>query len=113
MILLILDYIKAFAVGGLLCLIGQVLIDKTRLTPAKILTSYVVIGVLLELWEYISPCPVGGSGCKHSSDRLRQPAGQGIKKAIPGVCGIMTGGLTSAAAGVRRSILCISHSAYF
>ena len=41
------DYIKAFLVGGVLCLIGQILIDKTRLTPARILVSYVVVGVLL------------------------------------------------------------------
>ena len=49
------DYVKAFLIGGLLCLIGQILIDKTKLTPARILVSYVVIGVLLGAVGYISP----------------------------------------------------------
>ena len=48
------DYIKAFLVGGAFCLIGQILIDKTKLTPARILVSYVVIGVFLALWVFMS-----------------------------------------------------------
>lgn len=107
MILLILDYIKAFAVGGLLCLIGQVLIDKTRLTLAKILTSYVVIGVLLGAVGVYQPLVQwAGAGASIPLTGFGNLLAQGIKKAISekGVLGIMTGGLTSAAAGVCAAV---------
>jgi stage V sporulation protein AE len=101
------DYIKAFAVGGALCLIGQILIDKTRLTPAKILTAYVVIGVFLGAVGLYQPlADWAGAGASVPLTGFGNLLAQGIKKAIAekGVLGIMTGGLTAAAAGVCAAV---------
>jgi stage V sporulation protein AE len=104
---MILDYLKAFAVGGLICLIGQILIDKTRLTPAKILTSYVVLGVLLGALGVYQPfADWAGAGATVPLTGFGNLLAQGIKKAISerGVLGIMTGGLTASAAGVCAAV---------
>ena len=72
------DYLNAFLCGGLLCAIGQILIDKTQLTPARILTGYVVAGIILSAIGLYEPAgPVGRSGGDGASDGLRPPAGQG------------------------------------
>ena len=104
---MILDYLKAFVVGGLFCVIGQILIDKTRLTPAKILTSYVVIGVLLGAVGVYQPfAEWAGAGATVPLTGFGNLLAQGIKKAISerGVLGIMTGGLTASAAGVCAAV---------
>gem|GEM_PF-5263154 len=79
----IMDYIKAFAVGGMLCVIGQVLIDCTKLTPARILTSYVVAGVVLGalgIYQPLADFALAGALCarrgKRAADGLRQCAGK-------------------------------------
>ena len=72
------DYVKAFLIGGLLCLIGQILIDKTKLTPARILVSYVVIGVLLGAVGVYQPLAEFAGGWRfRPPDRLRQHPCQG------------------------------------
>ncbi len=104
---MILDYIKAFAVGGALCVIGQILIDKTSLTPAKILTSYVVIGVFLGAVGVYQPLAEwAGAGATVPLTGFGNLLAQGIRKAIgeKGAMGIMTGGLTAAAAGVCAAV---------
>lgn len=102
------DYLKAFIVGGLLCVIGQILIDKTKLTPARILVSYVVIGVLLSavgLYEKIAEFAEAGAtvpltGFGHS-------IAKGVREAIDqdGFIGIFTGGLKATAGGITAAIV--------
>ena len=101
-------FVKAFIVGGLICVIGQILIDKTKLTPARILVSYVVAGVVLQIFglyqKLIDFCgagatiPLSGFGCVLA---------KGVKKAIEenGFLGIFTGGLTAGAAGIAAAII--------
>lgn len=101
-------YVKAFIVGGLICVIGQILIDKTKLTPARILVSYVVSGVILQVFgiyqKLIDFCgagatiPLSGFGCTLA---------KGVKKAVEedGFLGIFTGGLTAGAAGIAAAII--------
>lgn len=102
------DYIKAFIVGGLLCLIGQILIDKTKLTPARILVSYVVIGVLLgALGMYQPLVEFGGAGATVPLTGFGNTLAKGVKEAIgqDGFIGIFTGGLKAAAGGITAAIL--------
>lgn len=104
---MILDYIKAFLVGGFICMIGQILIDKTNLTPAKILVSYVVAGVFLGAIGLYQPIVEwAGAGASIPLTGFGNTLAQGIKKAVAerGLLGIMTGGLTAAAAGICASI---------
>ena len=101
-------FLKAFIVGGLICVIGQILIDKTKLTPARILVSYVVAGVILQVFglyqKLIDFCgagatvPLSGFGCVLA---------KGVKKAVEedGFLGIFTGGLTAGAAGIAAAII--------
>ena len=100
---MILDYIKAFLVGGLICTIGQLLIDKTNLTPAKILVSFVVAGVFLGAIGLYQPIVEwAGAGASIPLTGFGNVLAQGIKKAVAekGILGILTGGLTAAAAGI-------------
>ena len=102
------DYIKAFIVGGLLCLIGQILIDKTKLTPARILVSYVVIGVLLgALGVYQPLVEFGGAGATVPLTGFGNTLAKGVKEAIgqDGFIGIFTGGLKATAGGITAAIL--------
>lgn len=102
------EYLKAFLVGGTICLIGQLLIDFTRLTPARILVSYVIIGVIL-----------GGVGCY---DKLTEFAGagasvpltgfgsnlaKGVREAVDsnGFIGIFSGGLKASAGGITAAVV--------
>ncbi len=104
---MILDYIKAFLVGGLICTIGQLLIDKTNLTPAKILVSFVVAGVFLGAIGLYQPIVEwAGAGASIPLTGFGNVLAQGIKKAVAekGILGILTGGLTAAAAGICASI---------
>lgn len=104
---MILDYIKAFLVGGFICMIGHILIDKTNLTPAKILVSYVVAGVFLGAIGLYQPIVEwAGAGASIPLTGFGNTLAQGIKKAVAerGLLGIMTGGLTAAAAGICASI---------
>lgn len=102
------DYIKAFFVGGLLCLIGQILIDKTKLTPARILVSYVVIGVLLSaVGLYPKLAEFAGAGATVPLTGFGNTLAKGVKEAVmqDGFLGIFTGGLKAAAGGITAAIL--------
>ena len=101
------DYLKAFLVGGCLCLIGQALIDKTKLTPARILVSYVVIGVLLGgIGIYQPLAEFAGAGASVPLTGFGNTLARGVKEAIDsdGFLGIFTGGLKDAAGGISAAI---------
>lgn len=102
------NYIKAFFVGGLLCLIGQVLIDKTKLTPARILVSYVVAGVLLGAIGLYEPiAEFGGAGATVPLTGFGYNLAKGVKEAIrqDGFLGIFTGGLKASAGGITAAVI--------
>lgn len=101
------DYIKAFFVGGLLCLIGQILIDKTKLTPARILVSYVVVGVFLGAVGVYGPlADFAGAGATVPLTGFGYSLAKGVKEAVQqdGFIGILTGGLKSTAGGITAAI---------
>lgn len=102
------DYIKAFFVGGLLCLIGQLLIDKTKLTPARILVSYVVVGVFLGgigIYDWL--LDFSGAGAAVPLTGFGNTLARGVREAIEkdGFIGIFTGGLTASAGGIAAAIV--------
>ena len=97
------EYIKAFVTGGLLCLIGQILIDKTKLTPARILVGYVVAGVVLGALGIYQPIlDFAGAGASVPLTGFGNLLAKGVKEAIQadGFLGIFTGGLKATAAGI-------------
>ena len=103
------DYIKAFVVGGLLCLIGQILIDKTKLTPARILVSYVVIGVFLSAIGVYQPLvDFAGAGATVPLIGFGNTLAKGVKEAVQekGFLGVLTGGLKATAGGITAAIIC-------
>lgn len=105
----IIEYVKAFAVGGAFCVVAQILIDRTKLTPARILVGYVCGGVILgalgiyepivEFASYGATVPLSGFG---------SALAEGVRKAIgeEGLIGVLTGELTAAAGGISASLLC-------
>ena len=102
------DYIKAFLVGGILCLIGQILIDKTKLTPARILVSYVVIGVFLGAIGIYKPiAEFAGAGATVPLTGFGYLLAKGVKEAVQsdGFIGIFTGGLKASAGGIAAAII--------
>ena len=101
------DYVKAFLVGGTLCLIGQILIDRTRLTPARILVSYVVIGVILGALGIYKPlAEFAGAGASVPLTGFGNTLAKGVREAIDqdGFLGIFTGGLKATAGGITTAI---------
>ena len=102
------DYVKAFLVGGLFCLIGQILVDKTKLTPARILVGYVVAGVILGALELYQPIiDFAGAGASVPLTGFGATLAKGVKEAIDesGALGIFTGGMKATAAGITAAIL--------
>lgn len=102
------DYIKAFIVGGVLCAIGQILIDKTKLTPARILVSYVVAGVIFELVGLYQPLiDFAGAGATVPLTGFGANLFRGVVKAInqKGVIGILSGGFTAGATGLGAAVI--------
>lgn len=102
------DYLKAFLVGGALCLIGQVLIDKTKLSPARILVGYVVCGVLLgALGVYEPLVDFAGAGASVPLTGFGYTLAKGVKKAVTedGFLGIFGGGLKATACGITAAII--------
>ena len=102
------DYVKAFLVGGLFCVVGQVLMDKTKLTPARILVGYVVTGVLLGALGLYQPIlDFAGAGASVPLCGFGATLAKGVKEAIDesGALGILTGGLKATAAGITAAIL--------
>lgn len=103
------EYLRAFLCGGLLCAIGQILIDRTKLSPARILTGYVVAGVLLSaLGVYEHLAEWGGSGAAVPLTGFGHALAKGVRKAVAedGWIGVLTGGLTAAAGGVTAAAVC-------
>lgn len=102
------EYLNAFLCGGVLCGIGQILIDKTKLTPARILSGYVVAGVLLSALGLYAPLiEWGGAGATVPLTGFGHILAQGVKKAVAeqGWLGIFTGGLQAAAGGVTAAVV--------
>lgn len=101
------DYLKAFLIGGCLCLIGQVLMDKTKLTPARILVSYVVIGVFLGAIGVYEPlAEFAGAGATVPLTGFGYSLAKGVKEAVEqdGFLGIFTGGLKATAGGITVAV---------
>ena len=101
------EFFKAFLIGGLLCVIGQILIDKTKLTPARILVSYVVIGVLLGAIGIYKPLvEFAGAGASVPLTGFGYALAKGVKEAVQqdGFLGIFTGGLKACAGGIAIAI---------
>lgn len=101
------DYLKAFLVGGFICAIGQILIDKTKLTPARILVSYVVAGVLLGglgIYKYF--VDFAGAGASIPLTGFGYTLAKGVKEGVQtdGFIGILTGGLKATAGGITAAI---------
>ncbi|MFI3252770.1 MAG: stage V sporulation protein AE [Eubacteriales bacterium] len=101
------DYVYAFIVGGVFCIIGQILIDKTSLTPAKILVGYVTTGVVLGAVGLYEPLvDFAGSGATVPLTGFGYLLAKGVKEAVSeqGLLGAFTGGVTAAAGGITAAI---------
>ena len=102
------DYLNAFLCGGILCAIGQILIDKPKLTPARILTGYVVAGVLLSALGLYQPLvDWGGAGATVPLTGFGHSLAKGVAKAVAekGWLGVFTGGLTATAGGITAAVV--------
>lgn len=101
------EYLRAFLCGGTLCVIGQLLIDKTKLTPARILVAYVTLGVILGgvgLYEPITDW--GGAGATVPLTGFGYLLSKGVRQAVEeqGLLGALTGGITAAAGGITAAV---------
>lgn len=102
------EYFKAFLVGGVLCIIGQQLIDRTKLTPARILVGYVVAGVVLSAIGLYAPlADFAGCGASVPLTGFGHLLAEGVRKAVgkDGLLGALTGGLTAASGGITAAIV--------
>ena len=100
-------YIKAFLVGGAFCMLGQIIIDRSKLTPARILTSYVVAGVILgALGVYQPLADWAGAGATVPLTGFGNLLAKGVKQAVEedGVLGILSGGFRAASAGLGAAV---------
>ena len=103
------DILKAFVIGGVLCLIGQILIDKTKLTPARILIYYVVSGVFISAIGLYAPLvEFAGAGASVPLTGFGHTLAKGVKEAVTekGFIGIFLGGLKATAGGITAAIFC-------
>ena len=101
------EYVRAFLLGGALCAIAQILIDKTNLTPAKILVTYVVAGVVLgAVGIYPKLVAWGGAGASVPLTGFGNTLAKGVRQAVKedGVLGILTGGLRASAGGIGAAV---------
>ncbi|MBQ2916335.1 MAG: stage V sporulation protein AE [Clostridia bacterium] len=102
------DYIKAFIIGGLFCAVGQIFIDKTKLTPAKILVGYVVSGVILSAVGLYKPlAEFAGAGATVPLTGFGHTLAMNVKEAVDqhGLLGAFTGGLSGTAGGITAAIV--------
>ena len=102
------EYAKAFLVGGAFCAVGQVIMDYTKLTPARILVSYVVLGVILGGLGWYQPLvDFAGAGASVPLTGFGSLLTKGVREAVDkdGFMGILTGGLTASAAGITAAIV--------
>lgn len=102
------EFLKAFLLGGALCAIGQILIDKTNMTPARILTGYVVAGVLLQavgVYQYVADW--GGAGATVPLTGFGYALAKGVAEAVAerGWLGVLTGGLTATSGGIAAAVV--------
>ena len=102
------EYLNAFLCGGLLCAVGQIILDRTNLTPARILTGYVVCGVLLQavgVYQYVVDW--GGAGATVPLTGFGHALAKGVKTAVAeqGWLGVLTGGLTATAGGIAAAVV--------
>ncbi len=105
---ILLTYLKCFVVGGLLCVVGQLLIDYTKLTPARILTLFVVAGVVLGALGLYQPLvDWAGAGAAVPLTGFGNTLAKGVKKAVgeSGLLGAFTGGLSASAGGVSAAVI--------
>ena len=103
------NYLWAFLVGGAICAVGQLLIDLTKLTPARILTGYVVAGVVLSAVGLYAPlAEFAGAGASVPLLGFGHLLAKGVRTAVAekGAVGILTGGPTAASAGITASLVC-------
>ena len=101
------DILKAFVIGGAFCVVGQILIDKTKLTPARILVGYVVAGVILGAIGIYKPLTeFAGAGATVPLTGFGNSLAKGVKEAIDqsGFIGILTGGLKATAGGITAAV---------
>lgn len=101
------DYLWAFLVGGILCVVAQILLDKTKLTPARILVSYVVVGVFLgALGWYPALVELAGAGATTPLTGFGNLIATGIRRAVDekGLFGVLTGGLSAASGGITAAL---------
>ena len=102
------EYLKAFIIGGILCAIGQVFIDKTKLTPARILVGFVVGGVILSALGFYEPLvKFAGAGATVPLSGFGHSLAKGVRSAVvdKGFLGIFTGGLSATAGGISAAIV--------
>lgn len=105
---ILLDYVRAFFVGGTLCAIAQILIDRTKLTPARILVAYVVAGVFLGAIGIYKPLiDYAGAGATTPLTGFGYLISKGVREAVDkdGLLGALTGGMTSAAGGITAALV--------
>ena len=102
------EYLKAFIIGGFLCAIGQVFIDKTKLTPARILVGFVVGGVILSALGFYEPLvEFAGAGATVPLSGFGHSLAKGVRSAVTekGFLGIFTGGISATAGGISAAIV--------
>lgn len=110
------QYVWSFVIGGIICVIGQLLIDFTKLTPARILVAYVVSGVALTAVGVYEPLvKFAGAGATTPLTGFGYAIAGGVKKAVDeqGTLGILTGGLTATAAGITAAVIFGIIAAFF
>ena len=101
------EYLKAFMIGGVFCIIGQILIDKTKLTPARILVGYVITGVVLGALGIYEPLiDFAGAGATVPLTGFGNTLAKGVREAVneQGFLGILSGGLKASAGGITAAI---------
>ncbi len=101
------DYLKAFLIGGAICVVGQILIDRTKLTPARILVCYVVLGVILGgTGVYEKLVDFAGAGATVPLTGFGNTLAKGVREAVQeqGVLGALTGGLKATAGGITAAV---------
>lgn len=102
------EYLKAFVTGGLICVVAQILIDRTKITPGKILVLFVTLGVVFSALGLYGPlADFGGAGATVPLPGFGHALAQGVKKGVEkyGILGIFTGGVTATAGGITAAIV--------
>ena len=103
------EFLRAFVVGGLFCVVGQLLLDKTKWTPGRILVAFVIAGVVLEAAGLYEPLIAwAGGGATVPLTGFGSLLAKGVQKAVAeqGLLGALTGGLTAGAGGIAAAIVC-------